>query len=132
MKAKNNLVETLKRRKGELFLGAYLVLTGISNTFGSDEASVFWDVVFYTLETAIVIFGMFAYIKERTTLGVLLGLGVAAYKVLLIASIYYGAIMSAGEHKVFISFILSNTSAMVATPFITLILFYISRKAPKL
>jgi len=125
MKAKSSLIETLKRRKGELFLGAYLVLTGISNTFGPDEASVFWDVVFYTLETAIVIFGMFAYIRERSALGVLLGLGVIAYKVILIGSIYYGAIRSGGVHEVFTSFILSNTAAMISTPAITIILFII-------
>lgn len=107
-----------------------MVLTGISNTFGPDEASVFWDVVFYTLETAIVIFGMFAYIRERSALGVLLGLGVGAYKVILIISIYYGALRSLGAeepHEVFISFILSNTAAMISTPAITIILFIILR-----
>ena len=127
MKAKTSLIETLKRRKGELFLGAYLALTGVSNTFGPDAASVIWDVVFYTLETAIVIFGMVAYIRERSALGVLLGLGVVAYKGILITSIYYGAARSGGVHEVFINYILSNTAAMISTPAITLILFIILR-----
>lgn len=130
---RTRLVEIVKKRKGVLYLGAYLTLTGISNTFGSEAASVLWDVVFYSLETVIVIFGMFAYIKsKRQKLDKFMGFGVVAYKAILITSIYYGAIMSGGEHEVFISYILSNTSAMVATPAITLILYYVSRKAPKL